>query len=177
MSLSQLSQRDRLALIIGGSFILLTLLVLGVILPYRSSLASLDTAIRSGERQVQEVRQLRQEFLQLQQQLNVAEQKLNKPQNFSLFSFVEGMVTQVATRENLVYMRPQQSTSAQEGVREEAAEIRLEKIRLEQLVRFLHGVETTEAYLNVKSLRIRTRFDDRALLDVVMTISSYGRST
>jgi general secretion pathway protein M len=72
-------------------------------------------------------------------------------------------------------MRPQPS-SVQDTVRENSVEIKLEKIRLDQLIRLLYAIDSTDACLQVKNLRVKTRFDDRTLLDAVLTISSYGRN-
>jgi general secretion pathway protein M len=136
----------------------------------------LDSRIAARQRQITEVQAMRQQFLELQRSLQESEARLDKAQGFSLFSFVEGIAAQAANKENLIYMRPQ-TPAIQDAVREESVEIRLEKIKLDQMVRLLHAIESAEAYLQVKNLRIRTRFDNRALLDVVLTVSSYGRNT
>ncbi|MFA5515564.1 MAG: type II secretion system protein GspM [Desulfuromonadales bacterium] len=175
MNLPQLNPRERLAIIVGGLFVLAAILYLGVISPYQSTLSRLDARIASRQKQVREIQALRQDYLLLQRQLNEAENRLDKATGFSLFSFVEASATREAGRENLVYMRPQ-TGSSQEGFREESVEIKLEKLRLDQLVRFLYSFESAEAALQVKNLRIRTRFDDRSLLDAVMTVSMYGRA-
>jgi general secretion pathway protein M len=174
--MANLSQRERWILLLGGVVVLITLFYLGVIAPYRSSLEMLEGRISARQRQVKEVQAMRQEFLLLQQRLQESEARLNKSQGFSLFSFVEGVAAQAASKENLVYMRPQPQ-SIQGEVREESVEIKLEKIQLDQMVRLLHAIESADAYLQVKNLRIRTRFDNRALLDVTLTVSSYGRNT
>ena len=172
---SNLTPRDRLALIVGGIAVIITAIVFGGILPYQASLDRLDSRITARQRQLVEVQGLRQEYMMLQRQVTEAENRLAQNRNFSLFSFIEATTAQVATRENLIYMRPQPTTT-QDGLREESVEIRLERLRLDQLVRFLYSVETADAYLQVKNLRVRTRFDDRTQLDAVMNVSTYGRS-
>ena len=82
----------------------------------------------------------------------------------------------MASKENLVYMRPQPA-STQDGYREDSVEIKLEKIRLDQLVRLLYDIQNADAFLQVKNMRVKTRFDNRTLLDVVLTVSAYGRSS
>ncbi|MBE0596322.1 MAG: type II secretion system protein M [Desulfuromonadales bacterium] len=175
MTLPQINPRERLALIVGALVVLMTVLVMGVILPYRAAMANLDTRIASRQQQAQEIQSLRQEYLLLQRQLAEAEARAAKSRDFSLFSFIENTAGQVAGRENLVYMRPQVGAT-QDGIREEAVEVKLEKVQLDQLIRFLHALESTDAYLQVKNLRVRTRFDNRAQIDAVMTISMFGRS-
>lgn len=174
--ISQLSQRDRFALIVGGAVVVVVLIVFAVILPYQDALARLDTKIAARQRQLQQVEILRGQFLALQRQLRDADRRLDSSRNFSLFSFIEGITTQVASKENLVYMRPQPA-AAQDGYQENSVEIKLEKIRLDQLVRMLYDIQNADAFLQVKNMRVKTRFDDRTLLDVVLTVSAYGRSS
>ncbi len=173
---SQLSSRDRLALIIGAVVVSLTALIFGVIVPYQESMDRLDSRISLRQQQIREIQVLQQEYRALQRQIAEAENRLARSRNFSLFSFVEGTTAQVATKENLIYMRPQ-PTVTQDGYREESVEIRLDRLQLDQLVRFLYAVDSAEGYLQVKNLRVRTRFDDRTLLDATMAISYLGRSS
>ncbi len=174
--LSQLSQRERIALAVGALVVLLTLVFYGLIAPYRNGMDQLDTRIAARQRQIREVQTLRNDYLQLQKKLSEAERRLDSSGAFSLFSFVESASARIASKENLVYMRPQPA-SVKEGFREESVEIKLEKIRLNQLVQLLYEIETAKAYLQVKSLRVKTRFDDRSMLDTVLTIAAYGRSS
>jgi general secretion pathway protein M len=173
--ITQLSRRERIVLAAGGIVVIAAILFLGVVAPYQNALALLDTKIEARQRQVKDVQHLRHEYLLLQRQLAEAEKKLAKGENFSLFSFVEAITAQAATKENLVYMRPQ-PVSVQEDFKEESVEIKLERIRLDQLVRLLYEIDAANAYLQVKNLRIKTRFDDQSQLNAVLTISSYGRS-
>jgi general secretion pathway protein M len=173
--IANLSQREKIILLLGALVVLGTLLFLGVIDPYRGAMARLDSQIASRQRQVRQVQAMRDEFLALQGQKAQVDARMTRAKSFSLFSFVENVTGQVATKENLVYMRPQPA-SVQEDVREESVEIKLEKIRLDQLIRLLYAIDSADAYLQVKNLRVKTRFDDHSLLDAVMTISSYGRN-
>ena len=173
--IAQLSRREQIALAVGAAAVLAAALYLGVIAPYRGALELLDSKITSRQQQIREVESLRREFLALQQRQSVAEARLNKSGAFSLFPFVEGLVGQIAAKENLVSMRPQPLVS-RENLQEESVEIRLEKIRLDQLIRLLYAVDTADALLQVKNLRLKTRFDDRTLFDATMTVAAFGRS-
>lgn len=175
MNLPQINPRERLVLIVGAVFVLATLIYLGIVSPYQKAMRRLDARIVSQQKQVRQIQDLRQEYLELQQQLAEAETRLDKGQGFSLFTFVETTAAREAGREKLVYMRPQ-TGSTQEGFREESVEIKLEKVRLDQLVRFLYDFESADAALQIKNLRIRARFDDKSLLDAVLTVSMYGRA-
>ena len=173
--IERLSSRDTYALLLGGVVVLITLVWLGIIDPYQQAMANLQSKVTSRERQLQDVQKLRQDYLDLKQELSEAQGRLSKAENFSLFSFVEAQVARYATKENLVYMRPQ-PTSTKDGWKEDTVEIKLEKITLDQLVRFLYSLETSDAVIQTKNLRVKTRFDNRSLLDVVMTVAAYGRA-
>lgn len=173
--ISQLSLRERVVLAIGALVVLVTVLVFGIISPYQNGMDQLDRKIASRQEQLRETEALSRRYQQLQQKLNEARQWLNRGEAFSLFSFIEDLSGRVASKENLVYMRPQPS-STKDGFREEAVEIKLEKIQLRQLVQLLYQIESAQAYLQVKNLRLKTRFDDRTLLDATLTVSSLGRS-
>lgn len=172
--LANLSNRDRMTLAVGGSIALVLLLVFGIIAPYRDSLTRLDGRIDSRRQQLAEVEQLKLEYQSMQRQAAEVEAQLARSGGFSLFSFVESAAGQIAGKENLTYMRPQPGAT-QDGVREESVEIRVEKVRLEQVVRLLHAVESADALVRVKSLRLKNRFDDKSKLDAVLTISAFGR--
>lgn len=174
--LANLSTRERLTLGIGGAVAFLLLLIFGIIAPYRDSLTRLDTRIDSRRQQLGQVQELKLEYQAMQRQANEVEAQLARSSGFSLFSFVESAAGQIAGKENLTYMRPQPGAT-QDGVKEESVEIRVEKVRLEQVVRLLHAVETADALVRVKSLRLKNRFDDKSKLDAVLTISAFGRAS
>lgn len=176
MKLSQLTQRDRVALLIGGLFVVTVLIFFGIVAPYRASLQRLDTRIAARQRQLKEMQTLRQECQQLRRQLAATEQRMSAGTDFSLFALVENLSVRFAGRDSLVYMRPR-PTVVQHGYREDSVEIKLENISLAQLVRLLYAVETGREPVQVKALRIKTRFDDRSLLDAVLIFSSYGRAS
>jgi general secretion pathway protein M len=173
--ISNLSPRDRNALLIGLAAVLLAVFYLGIVSPYQSAIARLDSQIASRQRQLQEVQVLRQKYLSLQGELTQAERRGVSNRNFSLFSFVENLTGQIASRENLVYMRPQ-PVAVKDEFKEESVEIKLEKIALDQLVRILYQIDTADAFLQVKNLRLKIRFDNKAQLDAVLTISAYERN-
>jgi general secretion pathway protein M len=173
MSVS-LSQREKIILALGGCALLVILAVMAVVLPYRNALDRMDDKIVSRKRQLVQVRELQQEFRQVQQQAAEIDRRAAQGANFSLFSFIESTTQDVAGRENLIYLRPQPG-GTEGDLTVETVEVKLEKIRLDQLVRLLYAAENADALLQVKNLRSKIRFDDPTLLDVVMTVSSFGK--
>lgn len=170
--LNNLTQRERLFVLVGGLALLAVLVYLTVIEPYRQMLDHLDRQISAGRQQVADALVLKQELLQLQTELGRARNQGGARKDFALIPFVENLAIRIASKENLVNMRPQPPATV-EDLTEEAVNIKLEKLSLEQLVRMLHAIDSADAYLQVKNLQLKRRFEDVSLLDATMTIATY----
>jgi len=173
--ISQLNQRERNFVIVGGSALVLALLYFAIVAPYHSALTRLDrqVAVRSG--QLQEVKALQGRYLEMQQQMAQVTRRLEKRQDFSALTFIENLVEKTAGRENLVSMRPQ-SPEVRNEFTIDSVEIKLEKLTLKQLLELLLGVEGADTPVQVKSLYLKQRFDERSLLDVTMTVTALRRT-
>ena len=173
--ISQLNQRERIFVLAGGLALILALLYFAIVAPYYSALTRLDrqVAVRSG--QLQEVKGLQARYLALQQQMTQMERLLGKRQDFSALTFIENLVEQTAGRENLLSMRPQ-SPEVRNEFTIDSVEIKLEKLTLKQLLELLLGVEGADTPVQVKSLYLKQRFDDRSLLDATMTVTALRRT-
>jgi general secretion pathway protein M len=174
--ISQLNQRERIFVAVGGGILVLALIYFAIVAPYRSALRKLDQQIEARSAQVQEVKLLQTSYLDLKQQMAQVERLLDNRQGFTSLSFIEGLVEQTAGRENLLSMRPQSPETRNEFIID-AVEIKLEKLTLEQVLELLAGIEEADAPMQVKSLYLKQRFDDRSRLDATMTVTSLRRKT
>jgi len=174
--ISQLNQRERIFVAVGVGLLVLALVYFAIVAPYRSSLRKLDQQIEARSGQLQEVKLLQASYLDLKQQMAQVERLLDNRQGFTSVTFIEGLVEQTAGRENLLSMRPQSPESRNEFIID-AVEIKLEKLTLEQVLELLVGIEEAEAPMQVKTLYLKQRFDDRSLLDATMTVTSLRRKT
>jgi len=50
-------------------------------------------------------------------------------------------------------------------------------VRLEQLVQLLHAIDSAKSVMQSDSLKIRPRFEDPALLDVTVVVSSFVKAS
>ena len=173
--ISQLNQRERMFVIVGGGALVLALLYFAVVAPYRSALSRLDRQIVTRSGQLQEVKVLQDRYLAMQKQMSQVARLLGKRQDFSALSFIEDLVEQTAGRENLLSMRPQSPETRNEFTID-SVEIKLERLTLRQLLELLMGVEGATTPMQVKSLYLKQRFDDRSLLDASMTVTALRRT-
>jgi len=174
--ISQLNQRERIFVIVGGVSLILALLYFAIVAPYRSALNRLDSQIATRSEQLQEVKALQARYLELKQQRLQMERLLDTRQDFSALTFIENLVERTSGRENLLSMRPQTPETRNEFIID-SVEIKLERLSLKQVLELLLALEEAATPMQVKNLHIKQRFDDRALLDATMTITALRRAT
>lgn len=167
--IKRLNSREKVMVSAALVLILLVIGWLALINPYVETMNTLDRRIAAHRRNLQRAEVMRGEILQLRQLLSTVntQGRSNRP----LFAQVESLTEQTGVREQLLSMRPQPATT-QGDYRQQLVEIRLEKLSLGQLVKLLYAVEYRSGGVQVKSLRIKPRFDDRASLDVNLVLMS-----
>jgi general secretion pathway protein M len=174
--IERLTPREKLALGAAGVVVLLTILIAGIILPYRAALERLDQRIVSRQGQLLEARILVQRIKAMQGEAAATQRKLSAAPSLPLVATLEGLVAEIAGKEKLLGIRPQPVT-APAGVRQEKVELQLEKVRLEQLVQLLHAIDSAKSVMQSDSVKMRPRFEDAALLDVTVVVSSFVKAS
>ncbi len=172
---NNLNPRERLFVFVGGVLLLLVLVYLVLLMPYRQALNALDNQIASRTLQLQEVNRLRADYLALQQEVSQVERLLDRQRSFSALTFVENVVGRTAGRENLVSMRPQPTVTNNQFAFE-SVEVKLEKLALRQVLELLWAVDNADLPVQVKNLYLKQRFDNRSQLDATMTIVALRRA-
>lgn len=172
--MNNLTPREKQIVLGGGVVLLLLLVVFGLLVPLTNMLTGMDRRVEQRQDEIDDARLLQAEINKINTQLAQLERKTNQNENVSLFSLVEKSSSQLGIRENLVSMRPQ-SPTRREGFRVEAVDLRLEKIRFDQLVLLLKVFNKADLLLNVRQLKIKKRFDDATLVDASLQVESVQR--
>lgn len=171
--IARLNTRERVILLLGALFLVLVFVWLVLLQPYFTAMNTLERRIEGQQRNLEQVATMRYEIDALQKQIAVIDER--RRSNRPLFSQVENLTVQTGIREQLLSMRPQPD-SEQDGYRQQLVELRLERVSLTQLVRFLYTAEYNSGGIQVRSLRVRPRFDDRSQLDVNLVLMSLERA-
>lgn len=173
--IQRMNQRERVFVALGLTVVLAMFVYFALVNPYRSSLERLDRALASSQGQLLEMRQLQLEHQELSRSVRQLEVRLEQTVGFAPLAFIEGLVSQVANREKLVYMKPQ--TPVAEGdLRLEPIELKVESLDLQQVLLLLWEIDRAQAPLLVTDLRLKQRFDNRALLDLTMNVTAVRRN-
>jgi len=62
-----------------------------------------------------------------------------------------------------------------ENYRESSIEVKIEKVVLEQIMHYLHMIESSDFPLKIKILQLKNRFDDAGLMDASVVVSFYEK--
>ena len=152
--ISQLNQRERIFVIVGGFALVLAFLYFAILTPYRSALNRFDQQIAARSVQLEEIKELRASYLGLKQQMTQVERLLDNRKDFSALTFVENLVEQTTGRDNLLSMRPQSPEQRNEFTLD-SVEIKLEKLTLEQVLELLAGIDAADIPMQVKNLYLK----------------------
>lgn len=173
--IAQLEYREKIMLLTGAVFLVAIFLFFGVYEPYVNSLNNAERSIAAKNRQIEEVRELQSEYLSLREQMERAESKLGRSSGLSALAMVEEIASQIGSRENLSYIRPQPSQTQGE-IQIENLDVKLERLSMQQTLQLLWGFETSNTQMQIKNLRLKRRFDNPAQTDVTLTVSVFRKN-
>lgn len=169
-----LSQREQRVLIAAGAFIVLMILYLSVD-SVLQKYDNLEGKIAKKRGEVEKISHLRDQYVQAHKQLADIKAKLDQmEQGFSVLSFIEDLAKKQSIREHIGSMKPKK-VPLNDSYDENIVELKLENVSLSELVDFIYKIEKSGHLLKVKRLRIKTRYDNRDLLNVTMQVTTYKR--
>lgn len=174
-----LAPRERLLLGAAGALLVVAVVYLALVQPLVGAVTNAGLRVETAERNLEVARRVQGELAALQGNLASVEQRIRQGPQGNLFTTLEQLAAQSAVK--VESMEPQASP-ASDVYRETKVQVALKQVTLAQLVNFLHKIESAPQPLSVKSLRVRTRSEQKSgakadLLDVTFTVSSFEPTT
>ena len=169
-----LSQRDQRVLIAAGAFFVLMILYLGVD-SVLQGYDNLEGKIAKKRVEVEKITRLRAQYMEAHKQLADIKAKLDQMEKgFSVLSFIEDLANKENIRENIGSVKPKK-IPLNDSYDESIVELKMDNVSLSELVDFIYKIENSGHLLKVKRLRIKTRYDNRDLLNVTLQVTTYKR--
>jgi general secretion pathway protein M len=166
-----LAPRERLLLGAAGGVFVVVLLWLGLVLPVLGAIRSAGMRVEAAEADLQRAQQLQAELAALQGRLGSVEQRIHQGPRGNLFTTLEQLAAKSAVK--VESMEPQAAAGG-DAYKETKIQVVLKQVTLAQVVNFLDKIESAQQPLSIKSLRIRSRTENKEdLLDVTFTVSSF----
>ena len=164
-----LNRREKLFVGSGAGFLLLFLTFLFLIQPVLENRAVLEVKLEQRKQTLSEMRTMQREFQSLQSRTEQAKtQYQQRPDGFTLFSFMDRLAGDTGLKENISYMKPSSSVNEASGLKVTYVELKLQDVTLEDLSSYLFRVETSQNMVRINSLTISKPGAEKGLLSVVM---------
>lgn len=172
------SARERWILVGGACAAAFVVVYLGMVVPLQEGATAADARVVQLEGERTRALHIAAEMREIQGELAAVEAAIQPGAQTNLIALLSTLAAEAKiSQEQLESIEPKQP-SANAKYPETRAEVRLKGTSLEQIVAFLHRIETSSSHLIVRSLKIRTRGDGDSgpVLDVSFSVSSFERA-
>ncbi len=168
-----LGARERLYVLAGIGITALVLLVQFVALPFWEEKERVAKAVDRQEKILAEMTSQLAEYSVLKRDMDSLQSAIaSRPQNFTLYSFVERKARESGVRSNVKSIHPSRGMSA--GTYEETiADVSLEKITTRQLVHFLYHADSPREAVRIRKLTVRKSMESPEYLTVTVQLATY----
>jgi type II secretory pathway component PulM len=165
----KLESRDKKVLIIGGVAAAVILLYVFVFSPLISDLSRKRDLIPKKERDLAEMRLLKDQYLEMQQRLQQAQAVASK--RGPLLTEIENITKRANLSSKIVSLKPQAGIQT-EAFKESIVEIKLDNVTMYDIVNYVFLLE--KSVLRIRKLYFKPRFDNPKLLNATILVSSAG---
>jgi general secretion pathway protein M len=168
-----LNRRERLVVIAAGIFIAGFILFNFIVAPVFDKRNTLAAELVSKRQVAREMQLLHMEYISITGRIESAQKEYaQRPENFSLFSFLERLAGTSGIKDKITYMRPGSSVDGISGLTISQVEMRLQDITMEDLASYLFKVEAAEHMVQVNRLSITKAGQQDDPVTVVMRVET-----
>jgi type II secretory pathway component PulM len=165
----KLEEKDKKALMYGGCAAAIILLYVLVVSPITSELARKRELIPKKERELAEMRVLKEQYQEMRQRLEAAQAAAAR--RGPLLTEIENISKRTNLNSKVVSLKPQAGVQT-ESFKESIVEVKLERITLYDIVNYVYSLE--KAALRIKKLQFKPRYDNLKQLNATILVSSAG---
>ncbi len=172
---SRLNPRER-AILFFGTIGAIAIIIYGAVAgPLSDRYSTLLRMTSQKEEQYRNMLQLKEEYTVLKKEFSELEKGASRTkEGFSPLTFMENVSTQAKIRDKVVSMKPRVIPIG-ENFRESSIEVKIERVVLEQMTAYLYLIEGSAYPLKVRTMHLKSRFDDPGLMDASVVVSFYEK--
>jgi general secretion pathway protein M len=169
-----LQRREKAIIAVAGVVLVVFIIVQVIIFPVLDRRTRLQRRIITQTRALEEMVQLKAEYEALTRQVHQNEAQLKaRPRGFTLFSFLDALAGRSGVKQNIAYMKPTTTNMKNSPYSLSIVEMKINALTMEQLVTFLHGIETSPELIWIKRISITKGEKENDLLDSVLQVETY----
>lgn len=169
-----LQRRERIALYVAAAVLGIFIVLQLIVFPILDRGDRLRRQIESKQKMLEEMQLLQAEYRSLTMNSNSNEAQLKRrARGFRLFSFLDGLAGQGGIKSNIIYMKPSTANLKNSPYDLSTVEMKINSLTMEQLLKFLHGVESSPNMVWVKRISISRGEKEEDLLNAVLQVETY----
>lgn len=173
MKLNRFSKRERYAVLATAAFICLYILIEFMITPFMERRDRVERMLQTKRDTVRQMRVMKSEYESLAEQ-NTSFKKYfaDRPEGFTLFSFLDQLAGEAGVKDNIAYMKPSKSRPKNSPFNVSLVELKLQGINMKQLTPYLHKVENSKYMVFIRRISI-TKTGKEGLIDAVLQVETF----
>jgi len=171
--MKRLTHREKQAVMLAAGFIGVFIVMQFLVFPLMDKQKRLKIRLRSEKKMLVDMQLLAAEFNSIEQNANRFRSRIAaKKRGFTLFSFLEENAGKTGLKDRIAYMKPSSSAAGEGPYKLSTVEMKLQRVSMEQLVTYLHAVETSPNLVSVRRLSISRTGKDKSFIDAVMEFAT-----
>lgn len=171
---ANLKPREKVIIAVAGAILVLFIIANAIIFPIFDRRTRLERKIVSRSSALQEAKQIKLEYEKLTSQSKASEAQIKlRPKTFTLFSFLDKLAGQSGIKKNIIYMKPSSTNLKDSPYSLSLVELKANALTMEQLLKFLHGVETSPNMVWVKKASLSKGEKDNDLINVILQVETF----
>ena len=173
LKINKLNKREK-HIIYGAIGVIVALLVHQfIITPFLDKKSRMQKAMLRKQEMIVEMQQWKSDFQSIQQNAKVSTERFaRRSKGFELYSFLNKMAGKTGIKDRITSMKPTKTAQKNSEYRISRVDMKLDSIGLEQLVNYLHAVETSENIVEIKKLTINKKDKKQGLISVIMQVEA-----
>ena len=165
----KLSKREKYSLYLAIGFIFLFAIMQFVVFPVIDKKAQLKRTLKVKTRALNEMLLLKSEYDSIIKKTAMSEARITqREKGFTLFSFLDKLAGSAGLKDNINYMKPTSLKQPDSPYKKSQVEMKLQQITMDQLTRFLHGIESSPNSILIKRLSISKKGKAEGTISVVI---------
>ncbi len=167
----KLHGKSRVRIAFASAIVILFILIIPALIIERSSQKELD-ALKAKRI---ELSSLNSEYETLKTRVDVIERKSTLAQVSGVANAVDSTVSSLGIKEKIKSIKAVGNREMKSSMVEESAEIRIDRVSMNEMVNIFSKIEDAPMILSVKRVAIKKSFENPELLDITMTVALFTR--
>jgi len=171
--IKKLTRREKYSIYAASGIIFLFVIVQLIVFPSIDKRGRLQRAIQAKTEMLDEMSTLKSEYADVERMYDLSKVRLkNRERGFTLFSFLDKLTSKAGIKDYVTYMKPSTSVKKDSPLKISQVEMKLKGLTFEQLMTYLHKVETSRNMVNVKKLSIAKTGKQEGFIDAVLQVET-----